>query len=219
MVRTMDEWARHPQAAAIASLPLMEIVKIGESPPEPLPEGDRPLSGIRVLDLTRVLAGPFATMLLGDAGAEIVKVEPPRGDETRQWGPPWPGGESAYFVSINRDKRRIGLDMRFVVMIVMFGFGAFRHFMTVVMAMIMIRMPGHAVQLPDGADAARQIRDLKTNAPRPMVEALHVDRVASNRADSDCAFRRRCPQLEHRPRRKRPCRAREDDAGHDRHGC
>lgn len=70
-----------------------------------------PLAGVRVLDLTRVLAGPFATMLLGDAGAEIVKVEPPRGDETRQWGPPWPGGESAYFISINRNKRSIGLDL------------------------------------------------------------------------------------------------------------
>src|SRR2546425_2791952 len=58
MVRTMDEWARHPQAAAIASLPLMEIVKIGGSPPEKLPDGDRPLSGIRVVDLARVLPGP-----------------------------------------------------------------------------------------------------------------------------------------------------------------
>jgi len=56
MVRTMEEWAKHPQAAAIASLPLMEIVKIGDSSPEALPSGDRPLSGIRVLDLTRVIA-------------------------------------------------------------------------------------------------------------------------------------------------------------------
>lgn len=70
-----------------------------------------PLAGIKVLDLTRVLAGPFATMLLGDAGAEVIKVEPPRGDETRQWGPPWPGGESAYFVGINRNKRSLAVDL------------------------------------------------------------------------------------------------------------
>ncbi len=70
-----------------------------------------PLAGLKVLDLTRVLAGPFATMLLGDAGAEIVKVEPPGGDETRQWGPPWAGGESAYYLCINRNKRSIVLDL------------------------------------------------------------------------------------------------------------
>lgn len=73
--------------------------------------GDGPLAGVRVLDLTRVLAGPYATMLLGDAGAEVVKVEPPQGDETRQWGPPWAGGESAYYLCINRNKRSIALDL------------------------------------------------------------------------------------------------------------
>jgi crotonobetainyl-CoA:carnitine CoA-transferase CaiB-like acyl-CoA transferase len=75
-----------------------------------------PLEGVRVLDLSRVLAGPYATMVLGDLGADVLKVEhPERGDDTRHWGPPFAGGkdgESAYFLSINRNKRSVGLDLK-----------------------------------------------------------------------------------------------------------
>lgn len=71
------------------------------------------LEGIRVLDLTRVLAGPYCTMMLGDLGADILKVEEPgRGDETRQWGPPFAGGESAYYLCVNRNKRSLGLNLK-----------------------------------------------------------------------------------------------------------
>jgi crotonobetainyl-CoA:carnitine CoA-transferase CaiB-like acyl-CoA transferase len=77
---------------------------------------DLPLDGIRVIDLSRVLAGPFATMLLADLGADVVKVESPFGDETRSWGPPWWGDpadrRSAYFASVNRNKRSVVLDLQ-----------------------------------------------------------------------------------------------------------
>jgi crotonobetainyl-CoA:carnitine CoA-transferase CaiB-like acyl-CoA transferase len=74
----------------------------------------KPLAGVRVLDLSRVLAGPFCTQLLADLGADVVKVErPPLGDDTRQWGPPFlpDGGPSAYYVSCNRGKRSLALDL------------------------------------------------------------------------------------------------------------
>lgn len=71
------------------------------------------LHGIRVLDLTRVLAGPYCTMFLGDLGAEVVKVEQPGvGDDTRGWGPPFAGGESAYFLCTNRNKKSITVDLK-----------------------------------------------------------------------------------------------------------
>jgi crotonobetainyl-CoA:carnitine CoA-transferase CaiB-like acyl-CoA transferase len=72
-----------------------------------------PLAGIRVVDLSRVLAGPYATMTLADFGADVVKVEHPKGgDETRSWGPPFAGGESAYFLSVNRGKRSVAIDLK-----------------------------------------------------------------------------------------------------------
>jgi crotonobetainyl-CoA:carnitine CoA-transferase CaiB-like acyl-CoA transferase len=72
-----------------------------------------PLEGVRILDLSRVLAGPYATMVLGDLGADVIKVEhPERGDDTRHWGPPFTGGESAYFLSVNRNKRSISADLK-----------------------------------------------------------------------------------------------------------
>ena len=72
-----------------------------------------PLDGIRVLDLTRVLAGPYCTMFLGDLGAEVVKVEQPGvGDDTRGWGPPFTGGESAYFLCVNRNKKSVTIDLK-----------------------------------------------------------------------------------------------------------
>jgi crotonobetainyl-CoA:carnitine CoA-transferase CaiB-like acyl-CoA transferase len=86
-----------------------------------------PLEGVRVLDLSRVLAGPYATMVLADLGADVLKVEhPERGDDTRHWGPPFAGGqrsaarngakdearESAYFLSVNRNKRSVGVDLK-----------------------------------------------------------------------------------------------------------
>ena len=77
-----------------------------------------PLAGIRVIDLSTVLAGPYATMMLADLGADVIKVEPPDGDATRGWGPPWVGEleagtrTAAYFLAVNRNKRSIRLDLK-----------------------------------------------------------------------------------------------------------
>src|SRR5918911_135016 len=72
-----------------------------------------PLDGLRVLDLTRALAGPFCSQMLGDMGADVLKVEQPGvGDNARGWGPPFQGGESSYFLSVNRNKRSLALNLR-----------------------------------------------------------------------------------------------------------
>jgi crotonobetainyl-CoA:carnitine CoA-transferase CaiB-like acyl-CoA transferase len=77
-----------------------------------------PLAGLRVIDCSTVLAGPYCTMLLGDLGADVIKVEPPEGDATRGWGPPWVGSAesgtrtAAYFLAVNRNKRALRLDLK-----------------------------------------------------------------------------------------------------------
>lgn len=69
------------------------------------------LAGLKVIDLTRVLGGPYCTMILSDHGAEVIKVEPPQGDEVRDWGPPFHGDDASYFIGINRNKKSLALDI------------------------------------------------------------------------------------------------------------
>src|SRR6476646_4484403 len=78
-----------------------------------------PLAGLRVIDASTVLAGPYGTMLLGDRGAEVIRIEPPEGDSTRGWGPPWVGAAdadgrrtAAYYLAVNRNKRGVRLDLK-----------------------------------------------------------------------------------------------------------
>src|SRR6187399_1827421 len=95
----------------MAPNPTPDPGSLGATPPGPL-------VGIRIADCSTVLAGPFATMLLADLGADVVKVEPPEGDVTRTWGPPFVGSEAdrtrtaAYYLSVNRNKRSIRLDLK-----------------------------------------------------------------------------------------------------------
>jgi crotonobetainyl-CoA:carnitine CoA-transferase CaiB-like acyl-CoA transferase len=84
-----------------------------EAPESNRTAGRAPLAGIRVVDLTRVMTGPYCTMMLGDLGADVIKVElPGKGDDTRGWGPPFIEGEAVYYLSINRNKRSIALDLK-----------------------------------------------------------------------------------------------------------
>jgi formyl-CoA transferase len=87
----------------------------GAVPPSPLGKGlaksAGALAGLKVVDLTRVLGGPYCTMILSDHGAEVIKIEPPQGDEVRDWGPPFHEGDASYFIGVNRNKRSIALDI------------------------------------------------------------------------------------------------------------
>lgn len=77
----------------------------------PAAQASGALKGIRVIDLSRVLGGPLAGQILADHGADVIKIEPPQGDETREWGPPFQGDASAYFLNVNRNKRALSLDL------------------------------------------------------------------------------------------------------------
>jgi crotonobetainyl-CoA:carnitine CoA-transferase CaiB-like acyl-CoA transferase len=85
------------------------------SPPAPggraLAQSAGALAGLKVIDLTRVLGGPYCTMILSDHGADVIKIEPPQGDETRDWGPPFLDGDASYFIGVNRNKRSLALDI------------------------------------------------------------------------------------------------------------
>ncbi len=78
--------------------------------PTPQTQGGA-LAGVKVIDLTRVLGGPYCTMILSDHGADVIKIEPPQGDEVRDWGPPFQEGDASYFIGVNRNKRSIALDL------------------------------------------------------------------------------------------------------------
>jgi formyl-CoA transferase len=82
--------------------------------PQPIPAtvtGGGALAGLKVIDLTRVLGGPYCTMVLSDHGAEVIKIEPPQGDEVRDWGPPFHEGDASYFIGVNRNKKAMALDL------------------------------------------------------------------------------------------------------------
>nr|XP_047907593.1 succinate--hydroxymethylglutarate CoA-transferase isoform X2 [Anser cygnoides] len=100
-------------ARSVASSSSLLFPQDNNPGPRPSASNVKPLDGVKILDLTRVLAGPFATMNLGDLGAEVIKVERPgAGDDTRAWGPPFVGTESVYFLSVNRNKKSIAINMK-----------------------------------------------------------------------------------------------------------
>ncbi|XP_008111073.2 succinate--hydroxymethylglutarate CoA-transferase isoform X2 [Anolis carolinensis] len=102
-----------PLCPVLRGLPPTRLTASRGNCPPPGGSIGKPLTGVRILDLTRVLAGPFATMNLGDLGAEVIKVEKPgTGDDTRSWGPPFVGNESVYFLSVNRNKKSIAIDLK-----------------------------------------------------------------------------------------------------------
>src|SRR5258708_39111473 len=101
----MDDLKPDPQSAR-SELPCDRL------PVVPAGQGFGLLSGVRVIDVTTSIAGPYATMLLSDFGAEVIKVERPEGDDARQWGPPFLNGQALWFTAVNRNKKSVVLDLR-----------------------------------------------------------------------------------------------------------
>lgn len=100
---TAEEWAVHPQGQLLRKLPVVEVVKIGDSPPEPFPKGNRPLSGIRVLDLTRVLAGPTCGRTLAEHGAEVMRIGASYLPEFESFIVDTGHGKRSAFIDLNKD--------------------------------------------------------------------------------------------------------------------
>lgn len=114
---TASETDLTPAPPAAPAAPESTATPDSPAAPETRPRGNRDsggaLSDLLVLDLTRILSGPFATMTLADLGADVIKIEQPgQGDDTRQWGPPFQGEEAAYFLSVNRNKRSLAVDLK-----------------------------------------------------------------------------------------------------------
>jgi len=151
-----------------------------------------PLTGIRVVDMTTMLSGPWAAMILADQGADVIKVEPPgAGDDTRSWGPPFAAGESAYYLGVNRNKRSITLNMA-----VKSGQEVLAGLIRKADVLVENLKAGHA-----GALGMRRLRRLADGraaiAPRRLTRRWVMTSAARARARTGLQYPRPCPK---RPR-------------------
>jgi crotonobetainyl-CoA:carnitine CoA-transferase CaiB-like acyl-CoA transferase len=151
--------------------------------PDPSSDAAGPLAGLRVIDLSTVLAGPYATMVLADLGADVVKVEPPEGDATRGWGPPWVGDEgagtrtAAYYLAVNRNKRSVRLDLRQPA-----GAAVLRRLLTDADVLIENFRPGSLARLGFDDDA---LRDLNPDLVHLAISGYGPDGPAADRPGYD----------------------------------
>lgn len=109
LARTREEWLAHPQGQAVHALPVLDVVELGDTPPRALPAGDRPLAGVRVLDLTRVIAGPVATRTLASHGAEVLRISSPDLPEVDALLPDTSIGKRSAFLDLHDERDRATL--------------------------------------------------------------------------------------------------------------